>query len=210
MSDVPMTSELNALFNAARNLSARAPVHPNRLGIELPPLFVMSDEQRLTDPISVAASLPAGCGFVLRHYSLPHRASLAALLAKRCRENGVVCMIGGDLDLATSVQADGLHLPEHATTKFTRPPGIRILTAAAHSAAALKRAASSGADLAFLSPVIPTNSHPGRKTLGPKGFANLANASPLPVYALGGITNGTVGMLSNSGAAGIALTGAAI
>ena len=62
-----------------------------------------------------------------------------------------------------------------------------LVTAAVHSPAALRAAAAAGADAALLSPIFATASHPDVRTLGLQRFAALAQASPLPVYALGGI-----------------------
>ena len=46
-----------------------------------------------------------------------------------------------------------------------------------------------GADGIFLSPVFPTASHPEAETLGIHGFHVLAQQSPIPVIALGGMTH---------------------
>ena len=44
-----------------------------------------------------------------------------------------------------------------------------------------------GADAAVLGPVFASASHPAAPSLGASRFAALVRASPLPVYALGGI-----------------------
>ena len=86
--------------------------------------------------------------------------------------------------------------------------GPRWLTAAAHGRAGLVRAARAGARAALLSPVFPTASHPGAPTLGPVRFAGLVRASPLPVYALGGIDARRARRLAGTGACGLAGVGA--
>jgi thiamine-phosphate pyrophosphorylase len=91
---------------------------------------------------------------------------------------------------------------------FARPDGIGIVTAAAHSLEALDRAAAAGADAALLSPVFQTGSHPDAPALGASEFARLSGLARIPVYALGGITAETVPAIAESGAAGIAVTGA--
>lgn len=58
----------------------------------------------------------------------------------------------------------------------------------AHDAREVARANAIGADLLFISPVFPTRSHPGARTLGPLGFARLARLARAPVIALGGMT----------------------
>jgi thiamine-phosphate pyrophosphorylase len=60
--------------------------------------------------------------------------------------------------------------------------------ATAHNGDEIAHAAQAGADGIFLSPVFPTASHPGAPTLGILGFRVLAQQSPVPVIALGGMT----------------------
>jgi 8-oxo-dGTP diphosphatase len=42
-------------------------------------------------------------------------------------------------------------------------------------------------DFVVLSPVLPTQSHPGAATLGWERFAQLCLDMPMPVFALGGM-----------------------
>lgn len=68
------------------------------------------------------------------------------------------------------------------------------VTAAAHSRRAVYTAYRAGVDAVLISPVFPTRSHPGGKTLGIIRFAALAtyaNSLGLGVYALGGMTDQT-------------------
>src|SRR5206468_2169139 len=116
------------LVELSRRLNAR----------RLPPLLLLTDARRLTDPLPAAARLPRGAGVVLRHYGEPGRAALAARLARLARARGLKLIVAGDLALARAVGAHGLHLPERAP----RPPGARprgfLLTVAAHSLPALR------------------------------------------------------------------------
>ena len=89
-----------------------------------------------------------------------------------------------------------------------RPAGLRLVTAAAHDGAAVRRAVRAGVDAVLLSPVFATASHPGAPTLGAGRFAALARTAAVPVYALGGIDPGSVRRLGGTGAAGIAAIGA--
>lgn len=177
-------------------------------GRPLPPLLLMTDVQRLPDPAPLLADLPAGTAVILRHPEEAERTALAGRLAPRCRSLGVPLIVAGDLRLAIDVTADGLHLPESLArsdlvTEF-RASGGRRVTAAAHSPEAIERAARAGVDAVLLSPVFPTASHPDRPGLGIETFARWTAASPVPVYALGGITGETAPRLLGSGAVGIA------
>lgn len=171
-----------------------------------PRLALMTDENRLPDPAAAIRALPWGSMVILRDYAAPGRAALARRLASLCKSRRLRFLVAGDWRLAARVGADGLHLPE-AMAKRGKGPWSRrrwTVTAAAHSAGALFRAARAGADAALLAPVFPTASHPGRPALGPVRFATLVRRSPVPVYALGGIGPGAARRLKGTGAAGFA------
>ena len=178
----------------------------------LPALVLMTDEARLADPLPATRALPAGSAVILRHYGVPERAALARCLATIARRRGLVLLVGEDPVLARRVGAAGVHLPERA---IRRAGSVRwqrewLVTAAVHSPAALRTAAACGADAALLSPVFATASHPDVRALGLQRFAALAQASPIPVYALGGIDRARAGLLLRSGAVGIAGIGALV
>ena len=181
-------------------------------GSALPALILMTDEARLADPLPAARALPRGSAVILRHYGAPARAALARRLAAIARARGLLLLVGEDPALARRVGAAGVHLPERA---IRRASAVRwqagwLVTAAAHSPAALRLAAAAGADAALLSPVFATASHPGVPALGPRRFQALAAACPLPVYALGGIDAARARSLCGSGAVGIAGIGGLI
>lgn len=172
-----------------------------------PALVLMTDPRR-PDALAAAAALPPGSAVVLRHYGDPGRESLGRSLGKLCRARRLLFLVAGDVRLAAILRADGLHLPERATAApallWRRRGGV--LSMAAHSLPALRRARRLGADWALLSPVFPTASHPGAPALGPRRFALLARRAGLPVLALGGVTAATAPLLR--GAAGVATVSA--
>ena len=181
-------------------------------GSALPALLLMTDEVRLPDPVPAARALPPGSAVILRHYGVPERAALARRLAAIARQRRLVLLVGEDAALARSVGAAGVHLPERA---IRRARAVRwhadwLVTAAAHSPAALRAAAACGADAVLLAPVFATASHPDARALGPHRFAALARTSPVPVYALGGIGVAQSRFLRGSGAVGIAGIGGLI
>jgi 8-oxo-dGTP diphosphatase len=59
--------------------------------------------------------------------------------------------------------------------------------AACHDAVSLQHAHHIGCDAAFLSPVHATETHPEAKGIGWDGFAEIAQKSDIPVFALGGV-----------------------
>ena len=175
----------------------------------LPPLILMTDRERLANPIPVVETLPRGSAIILRHYGDPGRNALALELAAVCRKRGLRLLIADDARLASRVRAHGVHLPETRTRtvrsggRLFRRPGW-LVTAAAHSPRAVRRAAQAGVDAVLLSPVFPTKSHPGAAPIGPLRFAAWVRHSPLPVYALGGVSVASARRLASSGAVGFA------
>jgi len=201
------------LSDLTRCLNFVAPQRPQRTA--LPRLILMTDEKRLPDPLPAIDALPAGSAVIFRHYDTPERAALAQEVVNHARARRVRVLVAGDPRLAVKVGADGLHLPE---AMAQRGPGAWrtwfpgrggagagwLITAAAHSPAALRRAEAAGADAVLLSPVFPSQSHPDAAHLGNLRFRVLCASSRLPVYALGGVTKATARLLKDSGAAGLA------
>ena len=186
-------------------LSLRLNRHAGEIA-HLPRLILLSDAARLADPLPAAAALPPGSAVILRHYDAAGREELGRALMALCRARKLSLLVAGDWRLAWKLDAHGVHLPEWQTARppvLPRKPGW-LTTAAAHSEPALLRAARLGAHAALLSPVFPTASHPGARTMGPRRFAQLSGRTNLPVYALGGINVGNALRLGPSGAIGIA------
>lgn len=181
----------------------------------LPPVILLTDSVRLPDPCAAANRLPPGSAVILRHYDDPARAVLARKLARICRRGRVRLLVAGDWRLALAVGADGVHLPEMVARRgpgawggmIGKKPGF-LVTAAAHSPAAIERAARIGVDAVLLSPVFPTASHPGAKVLGLHRFALWCREASIPVYALGGIDTKTARRLKGSEFVGFAAIGA--
>ncbi|MEC9345110.1 MAG: thiamine phosphate synthase [Pseudomonadota bacterium] len=159
-----------------------------------------TDLARLPDPVAALGRLPAGAAVILRDAGHPEREAVARALRAATSRRGQVLLVSGDPELADRVRADGLHLPERdvggaAARTWRRRNPHRLLSAAAHSLAALRRAAGSGCDVVLLSPVFPTASHPGAPALGPYRAAAMARSVGVPVLALGGVEAGTLGRL---------------
>ena len=100
----------------------------------------------------------------------------------------LVLMVAGDPDLARRIKADGVHWPERMLGR--RPNHRGLATASAHSRSALVRAQRAGMEAAILSTVFDSASPSAGRPIGALRFRQLVRASPLPVYALGGINAG--------------------
>ncbi len=133
-------------------------------------------------------------------------ADLAESAVALCHRKGARLLLNGPPDLAEQVGADGVHLnSQRLRTLDERPLNRdRLVAASCHSVEELVKAAALGADFAVLSPVLPTNSHPGVVPLGWERFAELTVEAPLPVYALGGMQEELIPQAWAHGGQGIA------
>ena len=106
-------------------------------------------------------------------------------------------------------QADGVHLTAKALMESSARPAGRVVGASCHDAHEIAHAARLGLDYVVVGPVKDTPSHPGAATLGWEGFAALVHGSPLPAYAIGGLTRADLAEARRRGAHGVALRSAA-
>ena len=198
-----LSDEAIRLWETAKALNREAARVSPSAG-ELPPLIFMTDPDRTPRPWEIAVRLPAGAAVIHRAFGRPEAAEEAARLREATRMADVLLLIGLDIERAVEVGADGVHLPERA---LDHAPAARaavlLVTVAAHSADALGRAGKIGADAAILSPVFAPGGRSGGKPLGPGGFERLAEQAEIPVYALGGVTDGNVELLSGRRACGV-------
>jgi thiamine-phosphate pyrophosphorylase len=196
---------------AARATLARISVALNALnapGRGLPPLILMTDDQRDADYLEAVRALPPGSAVIVRHRNPVARERLARSLLAAARAHGSRCLLAGDPDLAKILDADGVHASEAQLRQIAawRKQGPNwLITAAVHSASAVAKAQD--ADALLLAPVFPTASHPQAQALGVAAFDAIASQIRVPVYALGGITAENAPQLGASRAAGIALIG---
>lgn len=158
-------------------------------------LWLFTDAQRLADPRAAVAGLPRGlCGVVFRHDGVVGRAALAKTVARQCRGLRIAMVVAGDARLAAAVGA-GVHLRGGRKCRCGQRgwrKGGALVTSSAHSAADVRRAAAMGADAVFLSPVLPTPSHPGAPALGVLRWAAKAQRISGVAMALGGVEGGMV------------------
>jgi thiamine-phosphate pyrophosphorylase len=154
--------------------------------------------------------LPRGAGVVARGLA----PGLLRPVARLARQRGLRLLVAGDGRAALALGA-GLHLPDRRESLGLLPfliarraaPGRLILSMAAHGGQrGAARARRCRPDAIFLSPLFPTQSHPGAPGLGALRWAALARGLPAPCIALGGITPARLGAVPRS-AAGLAAIG---
>ena len=170
-------------------------------------LLFFTDPARTPDPEAIARQLPSGAAIVFRAFGAPDGEARGVRLAVIARARGLKLLIGADARLAARLGADGVHLPQRLAHRARRlkatHPGW-IVTAAAHSTLAARRALAAGADAVVVSTALASASPSAGTPLGPVRMAILARRAGGPVYALGGITDKTARRLRDAGLIGLA------
>ncbi|GAO40104.1 putative thiamine-phosphate pyrophosphorylase [Sphingomonas changbaiensis NBRC 104936] len=164
----------------------------NRRHLALPRVWILTDERQGEALWNALARLPKSAGVIVRHYSLP--------LAER-------------LDMARRIREQRRFVAFAGTEKEARQAGAQAIYGAGprtglprlypvHNHREIRAAERAGAALLLLSPVFPTRSHPGARTLGPHRVARLAASARAPIIALGGMTSVRFRRLERLGALG--------
>lgn len=153
-----------------------------------PRLWLFTDAARLGDPLPAIRRLPRGLsGVVFRPEGYADRLATGQAVARACRERRVAVSVAGDWRLAAAMRA-GLHL-RGGRRPGPAPRWLRAATASAHDRVEAVRARHGG--LVFLSPLFPTQSHPGWPALGLLRWRSLARGLEGPA-CLGGISGSTI------------------
>ena len=146
----------------------------------LPRLWLMTDERMGEGLWAALERLPRGSGVIFRHYQSAERRALFDRVRAVARRRRLVLLLAGSPREAIGWRADGAHgRSRHVSA--SRP---LLRTAPAHDARELAHAR---ADAVLVSPVFPTRSHPGARSLGTLRFGLLARRSGTPLIALGGM-----------------------
>jgi len=189
-------------------LPANAPI---LRALELPTLYAISNVSELGAEVFLTrlqVKLDAGLRLIQlreKHLARDELKELAQRVVSMSHSCGTKVLLNGDVGLAQEVGADGVQLTSSQLAGLSERPGVEWCGASCHNAAELQRAAELGCDFALVSPVLPTQSHPGTPHLGWESFAAMTAGSSIPVYALGGLAAEDVPMAWQHGAHGIAL-----
>ena len=184
---------------------------PALRALELPSLYAISNVQELGEEEfmqRLETALRKGLRLVQlreKHLSRDELRALALRVMKLAHAHGARVLLNADVELAQEGGADGVQLTAAQLAGLHERPAVDWCAASCHNAAELRRAEALGCDFAVLSPVLPTQSHPGAPHLGWKNFSAIAAGSSIPVYALGGLTHDDMQTAWQHGAHGIAL-----
>jgi 8-oxo-dGTP diphosphatase len=195
-------------ISVAPVLPANAPI---LRALELPPLYAISNAAELGVEEflrRLQIALDGGLRLLqLREKHLARNAlrELAQRVVALAHARGARVLLNGDVALAQETEADGLQLTSNQLAELKERPAVDWCAASCHNADELRRAEALGCDFALLSPVLPTQSHPGVPHLGWENFAAIAAGSSIPVYALGGLNHDDMQAAWRHGAHGVAL-----
>jgi thiamine-phosphate pyrophosphorylase len=148
----------------------------------LPKIWLMTDP-RMPDVLASIARLPKGSGIIFRHYEWAEgrRRALFKQVRGLARRGRHILILADTPLRARQWGADGAHDRSAQVSQ-----GLR--TVAVHSVREATLAKRVGADLMFVSPVFPTQSHPNGRMLGRIGLGQLTAGQRHKTIALGGMT----------------------
>lgn len=188
------------LAKLARQLNLRNGI---QTGIKpIPPIILMTDSQRLPDPVPAISQLPRGSMVIFRHYDHPDRHHIALATRGACRRYGHLFVVANDPGLTRRLGADGNHFPEYHLwqdrARLRTAKGNAIRTIACHSPQALAKIIAlpraARPDAVLISPVCASLSHLDAPCLGLAAFSDmaaLARRNGINPVALGGVNGNT-------------------
>lgn len=181
------------------------------------PLYVVLDREVARGralPELLDAVLAGGCRLVQlrdKARSMAELLPLARELRARCRAAQARFIVNDRADLALAVEADGLHvgqddLPASAARRLLRP-GM-TLGVSTHDEAQARQAVADGADYVAVGSMFPTGSKIAFQLVGPALLQRVRPQVPVPLIAIGGITEANVGEVIRAGADAVAVISA--
>lgn len=178
----------------------------------LPSLIFITDQSSQPYPEHIIDKLPNGSIVILRDYDHKSRYELGKALSYLCKAKNLKFLVAGDLTLALSLEADGIHLPEYLMEKaldIRKENPNYFITAAAHNEKIVQKAIQYKIDAVLLAPIFPTQSHPETiedmsLTIGTEKLRSISINNDIPIYGLGGININTIKNLYGTGIVGIA------
>ena len=110
-------------------------------------------------------------------------------------------LVNDRLDVALAAGADGVHLPANGFSVSEVRTLIALVGRSTHTVDEARQAEAEGADFVVFGPVFAT---PGKIPVGVDSLREVAEATEIPVLAIGGITLENTARVIEAGAAGIA------
>lgn len=177
--------------------------------LELPTVLPISCAHEIGEEVilkRLAEAPPAAVLVREPGYSREALARFVREVAARVRPAGGRVFVNADPAWLAGLPVDGVHLTEARLMAADGRPDFAWVGASIHGAETKAKAEALGVDYLLLGHVKATATHPGVAPLGWDGFeCRLAEACPLPVYALGGLSAADLPDAFAHGAQGVAL-----
>jgi thiamine-phosphate pyrophosphorylase len=125
-----------------------------------------------------------------------------------CERHDALLVVNDRPDLAAVIDADGAHLGQDdmPIADARRLVGEdRLLGLSTHTPHQVDAAAKAGVDYIGVGPVNETPTKPGRPAVGSELVRYAAQRSPIPFFAIGGISSVNVGAVLDAGAERVAV-----
>lgn len=179
-------------------------------------LYAITDDHLMPGSLLLnksEAALKGGCHWLQYRskdagLSLQARVAAASQLKLLCRRYGAKLIINDDIELAQTINADGVHLGQDdgSVTQARMQLGPNsIIGVTCHDQLALAhRAIAEGASYVAFGRFYPSKTKPNAQA-APLSLLNQARQLGVPVTAIGGITLANAGFVIEAGASAIAV-----
>lgn len=176
--------------------------------------FIMGSNNCLKDPMEVLREAIKG-GITLFQFrekgtgALRGEAmvELAYRMRELCRRNGVPFVVNDDVELAITVDADGVHVgqEDEGAAAVRERIGSRLLGVSAYNLAEAEAAIRSGADYLGVGPLYSTQTKEDAKAAsGLQVLAEMRGSGMrIPIVGIGGITAANARQVIHAGADGV-------
>ena len=192
-----------------------APILPTNLfvlkSILLPSIYAITNIEEMGETLffeQLKIKLEKGLRMIqVREKNLPYQdmKKIAQKILDLAKPYQAKVLINENEKLALDIGADGVHYPSHCLIKLKDRPVFSICGASCHDLEELVIAQDLNMSFAVLSPVQKTESHPLVDPIGWEFFSECANKLDIPLYALGGLNQESLGISWQYGGHGIAM-----
>lgn len=129
---------------------------------------------------------------------------LAHHMSEFCNEVGTALVVNSDVETAREIGAP-VQVPfSRLSDSIHDLRGVEF-GVSVHSIDEAMSAYGSGADWIVFGNVFETTCKPGKASMGIEYLAHLCEVVPIPVFAIGGIDSGNIGLCADAGVSGVCI-----
>lgn len=173
-------------------------------GIWITPSWAPEDDVvAMVDTVLSSAPTPLWIQLRQKQWSESQLAMMVSKLLPIVHQQGGKLLLNGSSEWAIRWGMDGVQLDSKRLRATEVRPDIEWVFASCHTREDLQHA-QRVADVAMLSPVLPTATHPDAVPLGWGEFQRMVESTAVPVYALGGMSPEHLNEAIKHGAQGVA------